>query len=86
MQLTEQPVETLSAVMASNGHILGTARVLSACRSMKVKARIALIVQTLIALMALILCLVRPLSLFSAVLLVLASVFFSWFIPLFRRA
>lgn len=85
VQLTEQPVESLPAVMASNGHILGTARVLSACRGMKVKARIALIVQTLIALLALILCLIRPLPLFSAILLVLASVFFSWFIPLFRR-
>lgn len=89
VQLTEQPVESLPALMASNGHILGTARVLSACRNLQVKVRMALVVQTIVALMGLILCLWwamhNTLSLFLPLLLMLASWFFSWFIPLFRR-
>ena len=90
VQLTEQSVESMPAVMASNGHILGTARVLSACRNLQIKVRIALVVQTIIALLSLIFCLVltmkNGLSMFQPLALVTASVFFSWFIPLFRRA
>ena len=90
VQLTEQPSETLPAMVASNGHILGTARVLSTCRNLQTKAQIALIVQTIIALLGLILCLVwtmqNTLSLFQPLLLMLASLFFSWLVPLFKRA
>ena len=90
VQLTEQPVENLPALMASNGHILGTARVLSACRSLQAKTRIALIVQIAIALLGLIFCLVwtmqNTLSMFQPLLLMFGSLFFSWFIPLFKRS
>ena len=90
VQLTEQPVENLPALMASNGHILGTARVLSTCRSLQAKVRIALIVQIAIALLGLIFCLVwtmqNTLSMFQPLLLMLGSLFFSWFIPLFKRS
>ena len=89
MQLTEQTAESLPALMASNGHILGTARVLSACRGLQAKVRIALITQTVVALLGLILCLWwtmhNTLSLFQPLLLLLVSLFFTWFIPLFRR-
>ena len=90
VQLTEQPVENLPALMASNGHILGTARVLSTCRSLQAKTRIALIVQIAIALLGLIFCLVwtmqNTLSMFQPLLLMFGSLFFSWFIPLFKRS
>ena len=90
VQLTEQPVENLPALMASNGHILGTARVLSTCRSLQAKVRIALIVQIAIALLGLIFCLVwtmqNTLSMFQPLLLMFGSLFFSWFIPLFKRS
>ena len=89
MQLTEQTAESLPALMASNGHILGTARVLSACRGLQAKVRIALITQTVVALLGLILCLWwtmhNTLSLFQPLLLLIASLFFTWFIPLVRR-
>ena len=89
VQLTEQPAESLPALVASNGHILGAARVLSACRSLQAKVRIALVVQTIIALAGLIFCLVwtmqNTLSLFQPLLLLFASWFLSWLFPLFRR-
>lgn len=89
VQLTEQTTETLPALMASNGHILGTARVLSACRSLQVKARIALVIQMIIALLGLIFCLVwtmqNTLSLFQPLLLMLISLFLTWLVPMFRR-
>lgn len=89
VQLTEQTSDSLPCVMASNGHILGTARVLSACRNLQIKVRIALVVQTILALLSLILCLVLTmrghLTLFQPLALLLASLFLSWFIPLFRR-
>ncbi|MBR3778219.1 MAG: hypothetical protein IKL13_00645 [Clostridia bacterium] len=90
MQLTEKSTDNLPAVMASNGHILGTARALSACRGLQAKVVIALAVQTVFAVLGLIFCLLwtmnGTLSLFQPLLVMLASLFFSWFIPLFRRA
>ena len=90
MQLTERTADNLPAVMASNGHILGTARALSACRGLQVKVTIALIIQSLFVVLGLIMCLLwtmnGTLSLFQPLLVMLASLFFSWFIPLFRRA
>ena len=88
MQLTEKNTDSLSAVMASNGHILGTARVLSACRSLKIKMSIALCIQTLLAVLGAVLCLIwamnGTLSLFQPLLLILFGWFFTWLIPLFR--
>ena len=89
VQLTEKATDNLPAVMASNGHILGTARALSACRGLQAKVTIALAVQSVFAILGLILCLLwtmnGTLSLFQPLLVMLASLFFSWFIPLFRR-
>ena len=90
MQLTERVADNLPAVMASNGHILGTARVLSACRGLQIKVLIALAVQSAFAVLGLIMCLLwtmnGTLSLFQPLLVMLSSLFFSWFVPLFRRA
>lgn len=90
MQLTEKSVESLPAVMASNGHILGTARVLSACRGLQVKTTLALIIQTIAALAGLILCLLWAmngmLSPIQPLLLVLITWLLTWLIPLFKRA
>ncbi len=91
VQLTEQTEESLPALMASNGHILGASRVLSVCRALQAKVRIALVVQTVFALLGLVLCLTWTMKgvltgmLFRALLLLLGSLFFSWFIPIFRR-
>ena len=90
MQLTEKSVESLPAVMASNGHILGTARVLSACRGLQVKTTLALIIQTIASLAGLILCLLWAmngmLSPIQPLLLVLITWLLTWLIPLFKRA
>ena len=89
VQLTEQPVDSLPALMASNGHILGTARVLSTCRNLQIKVRIALVIQTIAALLGLVLCLWwathDTMSLFLPLLLMLMSLLFSWLIPALRR-
>ena len=90
MQLTEKTVESVPAVMASNGHILGTARVLSACRGLQVKTMLALIVQTIAALAGLVLCLLWAmngmLSPIQPLLLMLVSWLLTWLVPLFKRA
>ena len=90
MQLTEKTTESLPAVMASNGHILGTARVLSACRGLKIKAMTALVVQTIGAAVGLLGCLLwamnGTLSPIQPLLLMLLARFFTWFVPLFKRA
>lgn len=46
-QLVSTACDSAPAVMASNGHILGTAMALAACRSLQVKCRIALLVQVI---------------------------------------
>ena len=90
MQLTEKTVDSLPAVMASNGHILGTARVLSACRGLQVKTTLALIIQAISALAGLILCLLWAmngmLSPIQPLLLMLVTWLLAWLIPLFKRA
>lgn len=90
VQLTEKATDHLPAVMASNGHILGMARALSVCRGLQSKVIAALVVQTVFALLGLILCLLwtmnNTLSLFQPLLMLLVSAFFTWFIPLFKKA
>ena len=90
VQLTEKTVDSLPAVMASNGHILGTARVLSACSGLQVKATIALVIQTVAALLGLVLCLMWAMSNMMSpilpLLLMLVTWLLTWLIPLFKRA
>lgn len=55
-RLVDGPAEQTPAVMASNGHILGTALALSSCRDLKIRTLIALLVQTVGAAIALLFC------------------------------
>lgn len=55
-RLVDGPAEQTPAVMASNGHILGTALALSSCRDLKIQTLIALLVQTVGAAIALLFC------------------------------
>lgn len=89
-QLIAEECEDPPAVMASNGHILGTAMVLAACRSLQVKGRIALMVRVFTALIGLTLCVLWALNSISSyflpamgVMLVIALL--DWLIPLFKR-
>lgn len=89
-QLVANPTESAPAVMASNGHIIGTAEAISACRSVRVKSTIALTVAALCALMAIILGAVWTtnglLTLLWLPLLVSVSVaVLPLLIPLFKR-
>jgi len=90
MQLVERTKESMPAVMASNGHILGTAWALSVCRSLQVKSLMALLVQTVAAALGLMLCLTwalqGTLSVFQPLLLMLISMALTWLLPLFKRA
>lgn len=89
VQLAEQASETMPAVMASNGHILGTAWALSVCRSLRVKGLIALIIQLLGAGLGAVLCLswtmLGTLSVFQPLLFVLLTSVLTWLAPLFKR-
>lgn len=89
MQLAERASDRMPAVMASNGHILGTAWALSVCRSLRAKSLIALVVQALAAAIGLLLCLVwtlnNSLMLFQPLLFMLGSSLLTWIVPLFKR-
>lgn len=89
VQLAERESDSTPAVMASNGHILGTAWVLSVCRSLQVKSLMALLVQTIAAALGLLLCLTwalqGTLSVFQPLLLMLISLALTWLLPLFKR-
>ena len=89
MQLVQEESPQTTAVMASNGHILGTARLLSACRHLQTKSLLALLVQALSSALGLLLCVVwmlnNTLSLFQPLALVLVTALLAWLIPLFRR-
>lgn len=89
MQLVEGESESVPAAMASNGHILGTAWVLSVCRSLQVKSLIALIIQALTAAIGILLCLVTALqgtlSLFQPLVLLLVSILLTWIVPVFKK-
>ena len=89
MQLAERASESVPAVMASNGHILGTAWALSVCRSLQSKCLVALAVQTLAAAIGLLLCLVwamqGTLSVFQPLLFIIATFLLTWIAPLFKR-
>ena len=89
VQLVQEERAQTAADMASNGHILGTARLLSACRHVQTKSLVALIVQVLACALGLLLCVVwtlnNTLSLFQPLFLVAVTAFLTWFLPLFRR-
>ena len=89
MQLVQEESEQTAAVMASNGHVLGTARLMSVCRHLQTKTLLALVVQALACGLGLLLCVVwmlnNTLSLFQPLALMLVTAVLSWLIPLFRR-
>lgn len=89
-QLIAEECEQTPAVMASNGHILGTAMVLAACRSLQVKSGIALTVRILTVLIGLILSVLWALNTLDSYFLpalgvMLLTVLLDWLIPLFKR-
>ncbi len=89
-QLVAEECKETPAVMASNGHILGTAMVLAACRSLQVKGRIALTVRVLTALIGLMLSVLWALNSLNsyflpAMGLMLVAALLDWLIPLFKR-
>lgn len=90
MQLVERTKESMPAVMASNGHILGTAWALSVCRSLNVKCMLALVAQALVSAIGLFMCLVwsleGPLDLLRLLLIAMISFVVTWLLPMFKRA
>jgi len=90
VQLTEGKSDSASAELASNGHILGTAQALSSCRSLRIKALIALLAQTVLSAIGLLLCVVwaaqASVMLFLGSFgLLIGSALLSWLLPLFKR-
>ena len=89
MKLAERASDSMPAVMASNGHILGTAWALSVCRSLHGKSLLALAIQAIAAAVGLLLCLVwalqGTLSVFQPLLFVLGTALLTWVVPLLKR-
>ncbi len=90
-QLIAQEQEETPALLASNGHILGTAMVLAVCRSLQVKSRIVLIVRILTAIAGLLICIPWALNslgfdyFLPAFGMMLLTTLLGWMIPLFKR-
>lgn len=88
-QLAQDESENTSATMASNGHILGTAWVLSACRNLQIKGNIALTVQYVCAAVSAFLCLVwglnGTLTMLQPLSCMAVSALLIWLVPLFKR-
>lgn len=89
-QLVAKPAEETPAVLASNGHILGTATALSVCRTLSIRSRIALVLQLLFAAAGLVLGFLWLMKgpdglLLPALLFAVASALLSWLAPLVRR-
>ncbi len=87
--ITEECAEA-PAVLASNGHILGTATVLAACRGLQVKGHLALAVRVLTALAGLLLCVTWSLNSLNSYFLpalgvMLATALLDWLVPLCKR-
>ena len=84
-QLVAEEQESLPASVASNGHILGTAKVLAACRGLRVKSRIVLALQILLSACGLLVgavSVLNPIASFGYMLLTAALL---WIAPLFKR-
>ncbi len=89
-QLVAEECDESPAVMASNGHILGTATVLAACHSLKVKSRIVLAVRILAAIVGLLLSLLWSMNAIDSYFLpafavMLVTALLGWLAPLFKR-
>lgn len=89
-QLTEGEAQEAPAVLASNGHILGSALAMSVCRSLQVKALIALLVQSLLAALGVVLCVFwigKGLQVYflSVLAYTVLSAVLAWLLPVFRR-
>ncbi len=87
--LADDEVDT-PAMMASNGHILGTSLVMAACRSLRIKSYLAVATQSVMALGGLGLCAaVASMSIdsfwFLACGYMLGAGLLSWLVPLFKR-
>lgn len=85
-QMMTASVETAPAVLASNGHILGTATALCACRLLRKKAKLAMIIQLLSLAIGLIMGVVAAMAglegyLLPAIALMLLSTVLSWLLP-----
>lgn len=89
MQLVEQTSEQMPAVIASNGHILGMACVMAACRSLRIKSRIALILQLVLMVVGAFLFTVwsvtNTLSVFQPLLFLLVGFLLTCILPLFKK-
>lgn len=89
MQLVEQTSEQMPAVIASNGHILGMAWVMAACRSLRIKSRIALILQIILMVLGAFLFTVwsvsNTLSVFQPLLFLLVGFLLTCIFPLFKK-
>ncbi len=78
------------AMMASNGHILGTSLVMAACRSLRVHSYLVLLVQIVTALLGLGLCALWAFGdigsyVLPAVMYMLGAGLLGWLVPIFKR-
>ncbi len=89
-RLVAEETAEIPALMASNGHILGSSMVLTACRSLRAKSRLLVVLQSLLALVGLGLCVPWALTSIGSYFLpafgfVLGAGLLSWLLPLFKR-
>ena len=89
-QLVADECGEAPAVMASNGHILGTATVLATCHSLKVKSCIVLAVRILTVIAGLLLPLLWAKNAIDSYFLpafavMLVTALLGWLAPLFKR-
>ncbi len=89
-QMAAEITEESPAIMASNGHIVGTSEALSACRSVLIKSRIALTVTVICAALSLLVGIIWTLNGLAAYILLplvfmLVSALLVLLTPVFRR-
>ncbi len=89
-KLMAEEVPQTPALLASNGHILGTAMVLAACRMLRKKSTLVFVLAVLTALAGLGICVPWALNAIGSYFMpafafMLGAAFLGWFIPLFRR-
>ncbi len=89
-QLVMDSCSESPAVLASNGHILGTATVLAACRNLQIKARLALIARVLSSLIGLLIGVLWSMNSMNtyflpALGLMVAMAVLDWLVPIVKR-
>ncbi len=89
-RLVAEDAADVPALMASNGHILGSAMALATCRSLRVKSRLVLAVQTIMALLGLGLCVPWALASIGSYFLpafgvMVGSALLGWLVPLLKH-